>query len=70
MLHNIKGSIKIVGKSNLKVPKQGMIEGTLFVEINQFLLEDDKTKLEIEVFNKRKRIETTKTNFLGPRSFN
>jgi cytochrome c oxidase accessory protein FixG len=69
VLHNIKGTIQIVGEPHLKVPKQGMIEGTLFIEINQFLLEKDKTKLEIEVFNKKKKIETTRTNFLSPRSF-
>ena len=69
VLHNIKGTIQIVGEPHLKVPKQGMIEGTLFIEINQFLLEKDKTKLEIEVFNKNKKIETTRTNFLSPRSF-
>jgi cytochrome c oxidase accessory protein FixG len=69
VLHNIKGTIQIVGEPHLKVPKQGMIEGTLFIEINQFLFEKDKTKLEIEVFNKKKKIETTRTNFLSPRSF-
>ncbi len=69
VLHNIKGNIKIVGEPHLKVMKQGMIEGTLFIEINQFILEHDKTKLEIEVYNKDKKIETTRTNFLSPRSF-
>jgi hypothetical protein len=28
----------VVGKQELKVPKQGMNDGTLFVEINQNLL--------------------------------
>ena len=69
VLHNIKGNIKIVGEPHLQVLKQGMIEGTLFIEINQFLLDNDKTKLEIEVYNKNKKIETTRTNFLSPRSF-
>ncbi len=69
VLHNIKGNIKIVGEPHLHVLKQGMIEGTLFIEINQFLLDNDKTKLEIEVYNKNKKIETTRTNFLSPRSF-
>jgi cytochrome c oxidase accessory protein FixG len=69
VLHNIKGNIKIVGEPHLKVLKQGMIEGTLFIEINQFILEHDKTKLEIEVYNKNKKIETTRTNFLSPRTF-
>ena len=39
------------------------------VKINQFLLESDKTKLEIEVYDGNKLIETSGTNFLSPRSF-
>jgi hypothetical protein len=35
-----------------KVPRQGMNDGTLlFIEINQNLLDSDKTKLKIEVYN-------------------
>jgi hypothetical protein len=68
-LHNIKGNIEIVGKPHLKIAKQGMIEGTLFIEINQYILESDKTMLELEVYDKQKKLETTKTNFLSPRSF-
>ncbi|WP_296682818.1 cytochrome c oxidase accessory protein CcoG [Flavobacterium sp.] len=68
-LVGIKGTLKVVGKQDFKVPKQGMNSGTLFVEINQYLLETDKTKLEIEVYNGNKKIETATTNFLSPRSF-
>ena len=64
-----KGTLKIVGKQNLKVPKQGMSSGTLFIEINKNLLESDKTKLKIEVYDGTKKIETSITNFLSPRSF-
>jgi cytochrome c oxidase accessory protein FixG len=68
-LVGIKGILKVVGKQELKVPKQGMNGGTLFVEINQNLLDSDKTKLKIEVYNGNKKIETATTNFLSPRSF-
>lgn len=68
-LVGINGTLKVVGKQELKVPKQGMNDGTLFIEINQDLLESDKTKLKIEVYNGKKKIETAITNFLGPRSF-
>jgi cytochrome c oxidase accessory protein FixG len=68
-LVGIKGTLKVVGQQDFKVPKQGMNGGTLFIEINQFLLETDKTKLEIEVYNGNKKIETATTNFLSPRSF-
>ena len=68
-LVGINGSLKVVGKQELKVPRQGMNDGTLFIEINQNLLDSDKTKLRIEVYNGNKKIETTTTNFLSPRSF-
>ena len=68
-LVGIKGTLNIVGKQILKVPKQGMSGGTLFVEINQNLLDSDKTKLKIEVYDGDKKIETSTTSFLSPRSF-
>lgn len=68
-LVGIKGNLKVVGEQDLKVPKQGMKSGTLFVEINQYLLDTDKTKLEIDVYDGNKKIETTHTSFLSPRSF-
>jgi cytochrome c oxidase accessory protein FixG len=68
-LVGIKGNLKVVGEQDLKVPKQGMKSGTLFIEINQFLLENDKTKLKIDVYEGDKKIETSQTNFLSPRSF-
>ena len=68
-LVGIKGTLKLVGKQDFTVPKQGMNSGTLFIEINQYLLETDKTKLEIEVYNGTRKIETATTNFLSPRSF-
>jgi cytochrome c oxidase accessory protein FixG len=68
-LVGIKGTLKVVGEQDLKVPKQGMKSGTLFIEINQFLLENDKTKLKIDVYDGDKKIETSQTNFLSPRSF-
>ena len=68
-LAGIKGNLKLVGNQHVKVLKQEMIAGTMFIEINQFLLENDKTKLKIEVFDGDKKIETTTTSFLSPRSF-
>jgi len=68
-LKNIQGVINVVGEQEFKVKAQGMAEGTLFVQIHQYLLESDRTKLKIEVYNENKKIETATTNFLGPRSF-
>ena len=68
-LVGIKGTLKVVGEQDLKVARQGMNEGTLFVEINQFLLESDKTKIKIDVYDGNKKIESSSTNFISPRSF-
>ena len=65
----IKGTLKLVGNQHLKVVKQGMTSGTMFIEVNQYLLESDKTKLRIEVYEGDRRIETAVTSFLSPRSF-
>lgn len=65
-----KGEIKKVGNQHFKVLNQGVSQGTLFIEMNQFLLEGDKTKIEIGIYDGDKLLETTTTNFLGPRSFN
>ena len=68
-LVGIKGTLKVVGIQELKVSKQGMASGTMFIEINKFLLESDRTKLEIDLYEGDKKIETTHTSFLSPRSF-
>ncbi|HLW61969.1 MAG TPA: cytochrome c oxidase accessory protein CcoG [Flavobacterium sp.] len=65
-----EGTITIVGSDTISVPKEEMVKGTMFIEINKYLLEDDKTKLEIEVYNGDELIDKTSTNFLGPRKFN
>ena len=64
-----EGKIETVTHADFMVPKQGLAEGTLFVEIHSSLLSDDKIKLKIGVYSKDKLIETTTTNFLGPRSY-
>ena len=69
-LINQKGEIKNVGNTHFKIKKEGISQGTLFIEIDEVLLESDKTKVKIGVYNGNKLLETTNTNFLGPRSFN
>ncbi len=64
------GVIKLVSKDKITVPKQGLAEGTLFIEIDEAFLDGDKTKLLLGVYSGDQRIETATTNFMGPRSFN
>ena len=64
-----KGKIETVTHQNFEVPGQGLAEGTLFIELHPAEMEDEKVTLKIGVFSGDKLIETTKTNFLGPRSY-
>ena len=64
-----KGKIILVTHRDFIIPKQGVAEGTLFVEIHSALIKKDKIKLKIGVYRNGKLIETTTTNFLGPRSY-
>jgi cytochrome c oxidase accessory protein FixG len=70
-LRKYKGEIKLVSNNkNFSVQKQGLAEGTLFIEIDKSELSGDKNKLMIEVYSGGELIETTTVNFLGPRSYN
>ena len=65
-----EGKITVVGKDGIFIPKEDMTQGTLFIEINPYLLDEDKTNVEIEIYSGDKLIDKTTTNFLGPRKFN
>lgn len=62
--------IKLVSQSGIKVPQQGMAEGTLFIHLDRYALESDKTPILIELYQGSHKIATLKTTFLGPRTFN
>lgn len=64
-----KGKIEPVTHQKFNLPKQEMAEGSLFIELHQSQLKKDKLRLKIGVYSKNKLIETTSTNFLGPRKF-
>jgi len=64
-----KGKIKLVSHESFEVPKQGISEGTLFVEINNSELKGDKDRLKIGVYSGDKLIESATTAFMGPRSY-
>ncbi len=66
---NPKGVLRLVGNPEISVKSNKLAQGTLFIEINQALLEGDKTKVKVEVYSGDELIETVTTNFLGPRDF-
>jgi len=65
-----KGKIDLVSHSSFEVPAQQLAEGTLFIEINNAVLNGDKDKLKIGVYSGDQLIETTTARFLAPRSYN
>lgn len=62
--------VKVVGKDIIEVKKENYSEGVLFIEIPQKDLDGYSTKVIIEVYDGDRLIQTTKTNFLGPRLLN
>lgn len=65
-----KGEIRLVRDAVFEVEGQEYAEGTLFIEIDERALKSNKEKLEIGVYSGDKKISSTKTSFLGPRTFN
>lgn len=64
-LENIEGEIQMVGQ-NLTVHKQDVLEGALFIIVDPSTLSGLKTELKIGVYEEDEKIETVKTNFVGP----
>lgn len=64
------GHVILVGKPMIKIEKGEYAQGTLFIEINPAFLKSYKTNVKIEVYDGDELVETTTTNFLGPRTFN
>ena len=64
-----EGAVEVVG-GLLKVKKQALQSGTLFIEINKKDLSSSKENLNIGIYSNGKLIETTTTNFMGPLKHN
>ena len=60
-----KGSVELVG-GKITIPRSGLFEGTLFVKIQQDVLESSKEKIKIGIFSEGELIEDTTTNFSSP----
>jgi len=60
-----KGNIEMVG-GYLNVKRQGLKEGSLFIEIEKKNLKSSVEDLKIGIYANGKLIETTSTNFTGP----
>jgi len=69
-MRKFEGTIKLVATTNeFIIPKQGIAEGTLFIEIDKSDLKSGKNTITIDIYSKDKLIETTTVNFIGPTSY-
>jgi cytochrome c oxidase accessory protein FixG len=60
------GKIEYIGGSIPDIPKLGRSEGSFFVKIKKNQVLGQSTELMIEVYSSGKKMEESKTNFLGP----
>jgi cytochrome c oxidase accessory protein FixG len=60
------GEIKMIGKDSLLVGKENIATGEFFIILNKSEITERKMKIKIGVYSNGKKIETVKTNFLGP----
>jgi len=63
------GKISMVGKRSVDIAKENEIRGTVFLDIWQPEVKDDKMKIEIGIYAGNKLIATKRATFLGPRKF-
>jgi len=63
---NFAGTIKLIGETSLKIPKDGIVAGAMFIYLDKGSVTGRKTKLEIGVYEQGKKISTITTSFLGP----
>jgi cytochrome c oxidase accessory protein FixG len=63
------GEIKDASGKLFTVPANQIQQGTLFIEMDEKDISEDKKAIQIGVFSGDKKIETTKAVFMGPRRF-
>jgi cytochrome c oxidase accessory protein FixG len=64
-IENKDANIRLVGQ-NIVLQPEGKANGTFFIDMSRASIEERKTKLEIGVYANGEKLETVKTNFLGP----
>ncbi len=65
-VENVKGEIKLIGKSALKLKKEAVNEVEFFIIVDKKDIHLRKTNLVIGLYQNGEKVGTVKTNFLGP----
>jgi polyferredoxin len=66
-LENVPGVVRLMGATNLVVPRQEMAQASMLIELVPADVSGPKTKLKIGVYSNGKRLEIVNTVFAGPR---
>jgi cytochrome c oxidase accessory protein FixG len=65
-LENVKGEIKLVGKQFISLKGEKIHTETFFIQLDKKEIQERTTKIKVGVYRDGKKIQTVKTNFLGP----
>ena len=65
-LEGIDGEVKIVGKEQVMLKAETVNTETFFIVLNRKDVHSRTTKLNVGIYQDGKKIQTVKTNFLGP----
>jgi cytochrome c oxidase accessory protein FixG len=68
-LEDRKGEIRMVSGASISAKAQGITEGEFFLILDSAEVTEHKTKVKIGVYSNEQKIETVKTNFMGPRKY-
>ena len=62
------GTIEVMGRADLIVPKEKLTETSVLVELDRAVLRNGTTPVVIGVYSGGRRLQTIKTGFIGPRN--
>ncbi|MFN8283479.1 MAG: cytochrome c oxidase accessory protein CcoG [Chitinophagales bacterium] len=65
-LENVKGEIKLIGKTELQLKSEAVNEVTFFIILDKKNVHNHSTKIKIGIYKNGIKTATVKTNFLGP----
>ena len=65
-LEGINGEIKLIGAKEMTLKKEYVNEFTFFIEIPKSEILKRNTAIKVGVYHNNDKIQTVKTNFLGP----
>jgi cytochrome c oxidase accessory protein FixG len=66
-LENSPGRLQVMG-GDVIVPKAGLVQAPILIELDEAALKGAKTKLKIGIYASQKRIQIIETAFIGPRN--